>query len=36
MKAEQEIAIELQSTHSNPENRIEKIKEAIEKYKGEG
>ncbi len=27
---------EFQSTHPDPENRIEKIKEAIEKYKGEG
>ncbi len=26
---------EFQSTHPDPENRIEKIKEAIEKYKGE-
>ena len=26
---------ESQSTHPNPENRIEKIKEAIEKYKGQ-
>ncbi|MFS4469530.1 M48 family metalloprotease [Maribacter sp. 2210JD10-5] len=27
---------EFQSTHPDPENRIEKIKEAIEKYKGQG
>lgn len=27
---------EFQSTHPDPENRIEKIKEAIEKYRGEG
>ena len=27
---------EFQSTHPDPENRIEKIKQAIEKYKGQG
>ncbi|WP_281540904.1 M48 family metalloprotease [Maribacter aestuarii] len=27
---------EFQSTHPDPENRIQKIKEAIEKYKGQG
>lgn len=27
---------EFQSTYPAPENRIEKIKEAIEKYQGEG
>ena len=26
---------EFQSTHPDPENRIEKIKEAIQKYKGQ-
>ncbi|WP_262710659.1 hypothetical protein [Maribacter sp. ACAM166] len=29
-------ALEFQSTHADPENRIEKRKEAIEKHKNEG